>query len=107
MEQGSRDITPIVCGFVIFITLGITIANETLSRFGMENNYFIVFLVAFLVAACILVARGRLTVFVVLGVFDINLPEAMLAGSSLDSDLLLGVMCAVILMPAVCELTSS
>jgi hypothetical protein len=48
-----------------------------------------------------------LTVFVVLGVFDINLPEAMLAGSSLDSDLLLGVMCAVILMPAVCELTSS
>jgi hypothetical protein len=38
MEHGSRYITPIAYGFVVFITLGITIANETLSRFGMENN---------------------------------------------------------------------
>ena len=113
MEQGSRYITPIAYGFVVFITLGIAIANETLSRFGMVNNYFIIFLVAFLVAACILITRSRLTVFVVMGVWVVggvvvnHLPEAMLVGFSLDRDLLLAAMCAVILMPAVCELMGS
>jgi hypothetical protein len=107
MEQGSRNIKPVAYGFVVFITLGISIANETLSRFGMENNYVIVFSVAFLVAACILVTRIWLTAFVVLGVVAINLPEAMLVGFSLDRDLLLGAVCAVILVPAVYELMSS
>lgn len=107
MEQGSKNIRPIGYGFVVFITLGISIANETLSRFGMENNYLIVFSVAFVFAACILATKIWLTMFVLLGVVAINLPETMLLGMNLDRDVLLGAVCALILVPTVYELINS
>lgn len=106
-EQGSRNIKPIAYGFVVFITLGISIANETLSRLGIENNYVIVFSVAFVVAACILATKIWLTMLVLLGVVAINLPEAVLLGMNLDRDVLLGAVCAVILVPTVYELMNN
>lgn len=107
MEQRSKNIKPIAYGFVVFITLGISIANETLSRFGMENNYVIVFSVAFVFAACILATKMWLTIMVLLGVVAINLPESMLLGMNLDRDVLLGAVCALILVPTVYELMNS
>lgn len=107
MEQGGRNIKPIAYGFVIFITLGISIANETLSRFGMENNYVIVFSVAFILAACILATKTWLTALILLGVVAINLPQAMLLEMNLDRDVLLGAVCALILVPTVYELMNS
>ena len=44
MEQGSRNIKLIAYVFVVPITLGISIAYLTLSRFGMGNNYLTLFI---------------------------------------------------------------
>lgn len=107
MERASRSIKPIAYGFVVFITLGISIANETLSRFGMENNYLVVFSVAFVLAACILASKIWLSVLVILGVIAINLSDAVLLNMNLDRDVVLGAVCALILVPAVYELISS
>ncbi|MFK7863004.1 MAG: hypothetical protein AB8B95_02140 [Pseudohongiellaceae bacterium] len=107
MERTSRSIKPLAYGFVVFITLGISIANETLSRFGMENNYLVVFSVAFVFAACILASKIWLSLLVIAGVIAINLSDAVLLNMNLDRDVVLGAVCALILVPAVYELISS
>lgn len=107
MERSSRSLKPLAYGFVVFITLGISIANETLSRFGMENNYLFVFSVAFVLAACLLSSKIWLSLLVILGVVAINLPDAMLMNMNLDRDVVLGAVCALILVPTVYELLSS
>lgn len=104
MERGSRSIKPIAYGIVVFITLGISIANETLSRFGMENNFLIVFSAAFVFAAAILATKVWLALLVLLGVVAINLPDTALVAMHMDRDILLGAVCALILVPTVYEL---
>jgi hypothetical protein len=73
----------------------------------MENNFAFVFSAAFVFAACMLASRVWLTTLVLLGVVGINLPETMLLGMNLDRDVLLGAVCALILVPTVYELMNS
>jgi hypothetical protein len=75
MDRGRKNSKPTAYRFAVFATLGISIANETLSCFTMENNFVFVFSVAFVVAAFMLATRIWLTRLVLLG---INLPDAML-----------------------------
>jgi len=75
MDQGSKNTKPITYGFVVFVTLGISIANETLFRFTMENTFVFIFSVALVFAACMLASRIWLATLVLLG---INLPETVL-----------------------------
>lgn len=104
MQREDRAIKPLVTGAVIFLTLGIAIANETLSRFGLEGNYLLVFSVAFILAA-ILLSRNILMLGVILsGVVAINLPDASLLRYGLDRDVLLAAVCALILVPSIYEL---
>ena len=104
IERENRVITALVYFAVIFPTLGLAIAYETLARFGLEGNYAIVFAVAFILAVVLL--RRNLTVLalVLIGVVAINLPDATLLHYSVDRDLLLAAVCAFILVPSVYEL---
>ena len=54
MERQRQFIQPLVYCAVVFITLGIAIANEILARFGLENNYLFAFSIAFVVAGLLL-----------------------------------------------------
>ena len=54
MELNKNRFRLLAYGVVVFITLGIAIANETLSRFGLENNYIVVFSLALILAALML-----------------------------------------------------
>ena len=47
MERQKQLIQPFVYCAVVFITLGIAIANQILARFGLENNLVYVFSIAF------------------------------------------------------------
>ncbi|MEQ8315505.1 MAG: hypothetical protein RL839_12650 [Gammaproteobacteria bacterium] len=96
-----RLIKPLLLGLFVFLTLGVTIATETLTRFGLEDNYAIVFSVAFVFAVLILSRNLIMIGIVLLGVVVINLPEATLARYHLDQDLLLALVCAIILVPTV------
>jgi glucan phosphoethanolaminetransferase (alkaline phosphatase superfamily) len=104
-ESRTNTIRPYVYALVIFLTLGISIANEALSRLGMEGNYYAMFSVAFLLAAILLSRNLKMVALVVIGVLAINLPDGtQFFNIQLDHDLILAVVCAAIFAPSVYEL---
>lgn len=104
MERQKQLIQPLVYCVVVFITLGIAIANEILARFGLESNYIIVFSIAFVVAGLLLSKNLILLMLVLVGVFALNLPDAILVQYHLDRDVLLAMVCATLLVPSVYQL---
>ena len=104
MERQRQLFQPLVYCAVVFITLGIAIANEILARFGLENNYIFAFSIAFVVAGLLLSQNAIFLVIVLLGVFAINLPDATLLQYHLDRDVLLALVCATLLVPSVYQL---
>ena len=104
MERQKQLIQPFVYCAVVFITLGIAIANEILARFGLENNQIYVFSIAFLVAGLLLSKNLLLLLIVLLGVFAINLPDATLLQYHMDRDVLLSMVCATLLVPSIYQL---
>lgn len=104
MQRDKQAIKPLAHAAVVFVTLGITIANETLSQLGLEQNYIVVFSLALVLAALMLSRNWILISIVALGVIAMNLPEATLLRYQLDRDVLLAFVCAVILVPSIYEL---
>jgi hypothetical protein len=107
MERKKQLIKPLVYCAVVFITLGVAIANEILSRFGMDNNYILIFSMAFVVAAVLLSKNIVMLAIVFIGVFAINLPEATLIQYHLDRDVLLAIVCTTLLVPSVYQLVAN
>ena len=99
MIREKSAVKPLAYALAVFLTLGITIANETLSRFGLEGNYLVMFSTAFIMAALLLGQSPWLLVLLGVGVVLINQPEEFLALYSLDRDLLLAALCALIVVP--------
>jgi hypothetical protein len=104
MERQKQLIQPLVYCVVVFITLGIALANEMLAGFGLESNYIIVFSIAFLVAGLLLSKNLVLLMLMLVGVFAFNLPDATLVQYHLDRDVLLAMVCATLLVPSVYQL---
>ena len=104
MQRDKQTIKPLMFGGLVFATLGVTLATETLSRFGLEDNYVVVFSVAFMIAALILSKNLSMLLVVLVGVIACNLPDASLASLNLDRDMLLAGVCAVVLAPAIYDL---
>ncbi|NKB32354.1 MAG: hypothetical protein GKR91_04580 [Pseudomonadales bacterium] len=96
----------IIIGVLVFVVLGITLANQMLGQFGLEDNYAIVFSAAFVIAALLLSKSMILLVLVAVGVVAVNLPDATLVSFGLDRDVLLAVVCAVVLVPSLYDLIS-
>jgi hypothetical protein len=107
MERNSRGVKTLAYGFVVFITLGITIANETLARLGKEGNYVIAFSVALVMASLLLAEKLWLTVVVLLGVAVVNLPDSSLLSYGIDRDIVFAGICALILVPTVYDLMTN
>ena len=104
MREASRSIKPLIFVAIIFIALGVTIANETLARMGLEGNYVLQFSAALMVAALLFSKNRGLVVFTCFGVAAINMPDATLASFGIDRDVLLASVCAVILVPSLYQL---
>jgi hypothetical protein len=104
MRGEKHAIKPLAHAVVVFVTLGITIANETLAQLGIEKNYILVFSMALILAALLLSRNLMLIAVVACGVIALNLPEPTLLRFGLDQDVLLAFVCAVILVPSLYEL---
>lgn len=104
MEHRVRQVKPYLYGIMIFTTLGITLANELLTRIGIEGNRIALFSVAFLLAAILLSRNLVMVAIVVLGVLALNLPEESLRLYYLDRDILLAMIGAAIVLPSVYQL---
>ena len=93
MQRETRAIKPLVPDSLVFVTLGVTLATDTLSRFGLEGNYAIVFSLALVIAALIL-SKNLVMLLVVLAGFVLsNLPDATLLNLGLGRDMLLAGVC--------------
>lgn len=68
MQREIRAIKPLVPDSLVFVTLGVTLATDTLSRFGLEGNYAIVFSLALVISALILSKNLVMLLVVLAGV---------------------------------------
>jgi len=107
MDRKTTQLKPYVLGFVIFVTLGISIANETLGRFGLQDNYLMLCSVAFIIATVLLGKNLLIIASVVIGVVLLNVPDATIIGFQIDKDVLLAVVCAIVLVPTLYRLISN
>ena len=102
--ENTSSVRPILYALVLFAIVGISLATETLSRFGLSENYIYIISAAFLFVALLLGKKPILVLVVLLGVMAINLPEAMLLEYAIDRDMLLAAVCAIILAPTIYDL---
>jgi len=85
----------------VFLCIGMVLAREMLSRFGMESNYLMIAVLAVLLTA-LLAGRSLLLMGMVLMLsIVLNLPPDTLGPIALDQDLLLAALIGVITLPVV------
>ena len=91
----------ILSAVCVFLCIGLVLARELLSRFGLESNYLMIAVLAMLLTALL---AGRSLVLMgmvmVLGVV-LNLPADTLGTLVIDQDLLLAALIGVIILPIV------
>lgn len=104
MERETSQIKPYVYGVMIFTTVGITLANATLTRIGIEDNRIALFSIAFLLAAILLSRNLMLVGIVVFGVLTLNVSDSILLQYHLDRDILLAMIGAAIVVPSIYEM---
>lgn len=106
-RRDNRSVRPILYALVLFAIVGISLATETMSRFGLEDNYIVVVSVAFLFAALLLGKKRVLILIVLVGVMAINIPVEFLEPYNVDRDVLLSIVCAIILAPTIYDLIAN
>jgi Na+-transporting methylmalonyl-CoA/oxaloacetate decarboxylase beta subunit len=106
MGKSKRLMKPLMYSLILFTMLGITLAQATLSSLSLQGNYIFLISLAALFALMLLNNNPSIVFIVTLGVIAVNLPESTLANYSLDRDVLLALVCAVIFAPQVYELLS-
>jgi len=85
----------------VFVCIGLVLAREMLSRFGMESNYLMVAVLA-LVLTALLAGRSLVLMGVVLVLsVALNIPADAPGAFALDQDLLLAALIGVIILPVV------
>jgi len=86
-------------GLIIFMTLGITLSQALLERIGMETNYLLIALGAFVVSG-LLVYRGLLLIVIAIVMsFAVNMPEDFLLQYSVDRDILMVILLMMVIFP--------
>lgn len=91
----------ILSAVCVFLCIGLVLARELLSRFGLESNYLMIAVLAVLLTA-LLAGRSLalMGMVMVLGVV-LNLPADTLGTLVIDQDLLLAALIGVIILPVV------
>lgn len=86
---------------VLFLTLGVTIARETLAQLGFDSNYLVMGVLALSVTALLAHRSWLLVGVVALLCIIINLPSEMLGGVQIDHDILIALLLGVTILPVV------
>ena len=97
----------IVHGFIIFVSMGITIAHEILTRVGLEANSIYVFSLSLLLVAMLLRHHMVLQGIILGAVLLLTAPDATLDFYNMNRDFLLSAICAGILVPTLFSLLNS
>ncbi len=106
-QESTKELSlwkPMLVGVFVFLTVGFSLSNAVLTRFGLADNYVLLFVVAFLLALLLLSRNFYIVGMAVIGVAFLNLPAATIASYNLDQDVLLALVCAVVLAPSAYDL---
>jgi hypothetical protein len=90
-----------VYAVVLFVTLGLTIARETLARLGLDSNYLVMAVLAIAVTAMLAHRNAVLVTIVAILCVVINLPPEALGSIKIDHDLLIASLIGVTILPLV------
>ncbi len=90
-----------IFAILLFVTIGISIANETVERLGLQGDYLVVAIIA-LGVSTLLIKRNVLLLglVAVLCVF-LNLPPESTASLQIDPDFIVALLLGLILLPLV------
>ena len=86
---------------VLFVTLGVTIARETLAQLGLDSNYLVMAVLAIAVTAMLAHRNWLLVGVVAFLCIIINLPPEALGNIQIDHDLLIALLLGVTILPVV------
>lgn len=86
---------------VLFVTLGVTIARETLATLGLDSNYLVMAIFALVVTVMLVHRNWLLLGMVAVMCIVINLPPAVLGDIQIDHDLLIAALIGVTILPLV------
>lgn len=86
---------------VLFVTLGLTVARETLAQLGLDSNYLVMAVLALAVTAMLAQRNWLLVGVVALLCLIINLPPEALGNVEIDHDLLIALLLGVTILPVV------
>lgn len=86
---------------VLFLTIGITIARETLGQLGLDSSYLLMTVLALAVTAMLAHRNLLLIGFVAVLCVLLNLPPDRLGGLRIDHDLLIAALLGITLLPLV------
>ena len=100
MERPTQSARPAVYALVIFLLLGVSVANATLSQFGLQDNYVLMFSIAFVVAALSLSRNPALLLLILVAIAAFNQSDEWLQQFYMDKDMLLAGIIALIMVPS-------
>lgn len=98
----NKDIgTVVISGLIIFMTVGVTFARETLTHLGMETNYLLGGLIAVAVTGLLAYRQLFLIVLTVLISIAVNFPPLFLQEMGVNKDVLLITLVTIVILPLV------
>ena len=89
----------ILVTLILLQTTGITVASQVLERMGVDNNYLLFGLIAFIVVGLTAHKNLLFIVLILLLTTAIQLPQTFLLEFSIDPDVLLATLLVLVLSP--------
>jgi len=86
---------------IVFMSIGVTLSVSLLDQFGIEKNYLLVGLGAFVITGLVAFRGMALIVIILFMSLAINMPEEVLAQYYLDKDILIAAIILMVIFPLV------
>jgi len=83
------------------MSIGVTLSASLLDQFGIEKNYLLVGLGAFVITGLVAFRGMALIVIILFMSLAINMPEEVLAQYYLDKDILIAAIILMVIFPLV------
>jgi hypothetical protein len=91
----------VLVALIVFMSIGVTLSASLLDQFGIEKNYLLVGLGAFVITGLVAFRGMALIVIILFMSLAINMPEEVLAQYYLDKDILIAAIILMVIFPLV------
>jgi len=91
----------VLVALIVFMSIGVTLSVSLLDQFGIEKNYLLVGLGAFVITGLVAFRGMALIVIILFMSLAINMPEEVLAQYYLDKDILIAAIILMVIFPLV------